>query len=341
MNDCSSIPPAPDCPPPLTGRLAPSPTGALHLGNARTFLCTWLSIRSRGGRLLLRMEDLDHPKVKPTAAQQALDDLHWLGLDWDEGPRLGGPHQPYLQSERLDLYQAALSVLQQRGLVYPCTCSRRDVVAAQSAPHAGDEGPRYPGTCRGRYASYDEATRALPPGRLPAWRFVSGPATTTFLDGIHDRQSAHVDSEDGDFVLARHPTGAGYMLAVVVDDAAMGVTEVMRGDDLLPATHRQLLLQTALGLPTPAYLHVPLVVNEDGRRLAKRHGDTRVATLRADGVAPEKIVGLLANWCGWAAPDENLTPTQLLDRFDMQRLPLNPVVLDERTKTALGIRPAP
>ena len=331
-SDPASPPPAP------IGRLAPSPTGALHLGNARTFLCTWLSIRSRGGRLLLRLEDLDHPKVKPAAAQQALDDLHWLGLDWDEGPQLGGPHQPYVQGARLDHYQAALQTLHQRGRIYPCTCSRRDVAAAQSAPHAGDYGPRYPGTCRGRYASYAEATDALPPGRLPAWRFISGDTPTHFHDGFHGEQSANVDAEDGDFVLARHPDGAGYMLAVVVDDAAMGVTEVMRGDDLLPATHRQLLLQASLGLPQPHYLHLPLVVNRDGRRLAKRHGDTRLATLRADGVHPGKVLGVLAHWCGWARSGEILTPADLLERYDLPAVPREPVILDDSTKSELGIR---
>jgi glutamyl-tRNA synthetase len=325
---------------PPTGRLAPSPTGALHLGNARTFLCTWLSIRSQGGRLLLRMEDLDHPKVKPGTARQALDDLHWLGLEWDEGPEIGGPHGPYVQSERIPHYEAALTSLRQQGLVYPCTCSRQDVEAAQSAPHASDYGPRYPGTCRHRYASYSEACAALPPGRLPAWRFAAGTAEADFHDGFHGAQVATPDACDGDFVLARHAKGAGYMLAVVVDDASMGVTEVMRGDDLLPATHRQILIQRALGLPQPRYIHLPLVTHSDGRRLAKRHGDTRLATLRADGISPERVLGVLAMWCGWAAAGEALSPAELLQRYDPSAIPKTAVVLDDAVKRQLSIRAA-
>ncbi len=152
------------------GRLAPSPTGALHLGNARSFLLAWLSVRARGGHLVLRMEDLDHPKVKPEAAEEVLEDLRWLGLDWDEGPDVGGSCGPYVQSERVSLYAEALGKLEGEGLAYACTCSRRDVEMAQQAPHREDY-QRYPGTCRGRYATYEAACRALGPDRLPAWRF--------------------------------------------------------------------------------------------------------------------------------------------------------------------------
>jgi glutamyl-tRNA synthetase len=324
---------------PPRGRLAPSPTGALHLGNARTFLIAWLSVRSRGGSLLLRMEDLDHPKVKPGTAQAALDDLRWLGLDWDEGPDCGGPCAPYVQSQRLDLYAAALARLQSAGLVYPCVCSRQDVEAGQSAPHAGEEGPRYEGACRSRFADFAAAQGALPAGRLPAWRFrVSDGAETFFEDGFHGPQRQRVDLDRGDFVLARHAQGAGYTLAVVVDDAAMGVSEVLRGDDLLPATHRQLLVYAALGLTPPRFVHVPLVVAPDGRRLAKRHGDTRLATLRRLGRRPAQIVGLLAWWCGWAGPDEECLPRDLLPRFDLDRLPRGPAVLTEEIRRRMGIQ---
>ena len=323
---------------PVRGRLAPSPTGALHLGNARTFLLGWLSVRSRGGSLLLRIEDLDHPKVKPQAAAQALDDLRWLGLDWDEAPDLGGPHAPYVQSERTTRYSAALERLQAIGQVYPCVCSRRDVEAGQSAPHAGEDGLAYDGTCRGRFDTYAAATAALPPGRLPAWRFrVPVDAESTFMDGLHGPQRERVAETVGDFVIARHPQGAGYMLAVVVDDAAMGVNEVLRGDDLLPATHRQLLLYQALDLAPPRFVHVPLVVAQDGRRLAKRHGDTRLDALRRSGVRPSQVVGLLAWWCGWAAWGEELMPTDLLPRFSIETLPRTPVVLTEDVKRYLGI----
>jgi len=311
------------------GRLAPSPTGALHLGNARTFLATWLSIRSRGGRLILRIEDLDHPKVKPWAVQQALDDLAWLKLDWDAGP--------ITQSDRIPRYAAALDRLCQQGAVYPCTCSRRDVAAGQSAPHATDTTSRYPGTCAMRTQSYDEAAATLPPGRLPAWRFLAPDRITAYHDGFHGRQAANVAAIDGDFVIARHPLGAGYMLAVIVDDFEMGITEIMRGDDLLPATHRQLLLQEALGMPAPQYIHLPLVVSPDGRRLAKRHGDTRISALRDAGIAPEAVIGLLAWWCGWADWGAQLTARDLIPRYRLDTIPRDPVVLTDRIKHAFRI----
>ncbi len=325
----TATPTIPASPPYPVGRLAPSPTGALHLGNARTFLIAWLSIRSRGGRLRLRIEDLDHPKVKPEATRQALDDLRWLGLDWD-GPAV-------VQSARIPMYRAALAALETQGMVYPCTCSRSDVEAAQSAPHAADHGPRYAGLCAAVGRSFAEAARHLPAGRLPAWRFRTPDRTVVFQDGFAGPQVDNVHRTAGDFVLARHPDGAGYMLAVVVDDADMGVTEILRGDDLIPATPRQVLLQEALGLPRPTYVHVPLVVSEDGRRLAKRHGDTRLSTLRGQGLAPEKVVGLLAWWCGWAEWGEHLSATDLLSRYALSQLPRTPVVLTAPVRDYLGI----
>jgi glutamyl-tRNA synthetase len=322
----------------LRGRLAPSPTGALHLGNARTFLVAWLSVRSRGGRLVLRMEDLDHPKVKAGTDRAALDDLRWLGLDWDEGPDVGGPHAPYVQTQRVAHYAGALARLQAQDRVYPCVCSRRDVESGQSAPHAGEDGLCYDGACRGRFASYAEAQSGLAPGRLPAWRFrVPDGTEVAFVDGLAGPQCQRVDEAVGDFVIARHPAGAGYMLAVVVDDAAMEITEVVRGDDLLPATHRQLLLYRALDLSPPTFVHVPLVVSADGRRLAKRHGDTRLAALRRQGIPPERVVGLLAWWCGWAAWGEELTLRELLSRYDLARLPRAPAVLTDEVKRRLGM----
>ena len=322
----------------VRGRLAPSPTGALHLGNARTFLIAWLRVRSQGGTVVLRMEDLDHPKNKPGAAGAALEDLRWLGFDWDEGPDVGGPHAPYTQTERRASYASALAALKATGLVYPCVCSRRDVESGQSAPHA-EEGLYYPGTCRDRFPDYAAARRTLPAGRLPAWRFrVEKGETVRFEDAFRGTYEQDVSALSGDFVLARDPDGAGYMLAVVADDAAMGTTEVVRGDDLLSATPRQLLLYRALGLTPPAFLHVPLVVSEEGRRLAKRHGDTRICALREAGLPPEKIVGLLAWWCGWSAWGERLTLRDLLPRFDLRTLPREPAVLTPRVKDALGVR---
>ena len=325
--------------PPPRGRLAPSPTGALHLGNARSFLLAWLSVRSRGGSLVLRMEDLDHPKVKPQAAEQALADLRWLGLDWDEGPDLGGPFAPYVQTQRRPLYATALERLRAQGLAYPCVCSRKDVESAQSAPHAGEDGLAYDGHCRGRFATYAEASAVLPPDRLPVWRFRAPEGVATSFDDLVCGSQREIVAETiGDFALARDPDGAGYMLAVVVDDAAMGITEIVRGDDLLRTTHRQLLLQRALGLPTPRYAHVPLVVAEDGRRLAKRHGDTRLSALREAGIPPSRIVGLLAWWCGWADFDAHVHPAELLPKFDFATLSRAPAVLTPRVRAALNIQ---
>lgn len=306
------------------GRLAPSPTGALHLGNVRTFMVAWLRARSLGGKVIFRMEDLDHPRDKPGAASQAVEDLRWLGFDWDE---------EYVQSERRDVYRAALGALCEKGLVYPCVCSRRDVESAQSAPHDGEQ-LRYPGTCRGRFATWREAEAFA--ARPPCWRFMVEPGTVvSFTDAFAGPYSQDVYAALGDFPLARDEGGAGYTLAAVVDDLLMGVTEVVRGDDLLAATPAQILVARALApaLPSPAssrrlaYCHVPLVVGPDGRRLAKRHGDTRVASFRAAGVTARELVGRLAASCGWCAPGERVSLAELLPRFSLDSIPHAPFVL--------------
>ena len=309
------------------GRLAPSPTGALHLGNVRTFMVAWLRARSLGGRVVFRMEDLDHPKDKPGAAADAVRDLRWLGFDWDE---------EYVQSERKGLYRAALEELVAKGLAYPCVCSRRDVESAQSAPHAGEQ-LHYPGTCRGRFASWREAYTYLrsptPPlphsstSRSPCWRFrVSDGTAVSFDDAFAGRYEQDVSKTLGDFPLARDEFGAGYTLACVVDDLDMGITEVVRGDDLLPATPAQILVARALGNNAPSYCHLPLVVGPDGRRLAKRHGDTRVASFREAGWSAERVIGLLAASCGWAEKGEELPLAALLPRFDLAAIPRAPFV---------------
>lgn len=299
---------------PYVGRLAPSPTGALHLGNVRTFMIAWLRARSLGGRVILRMEDLDHPKDKPGAAAGAVEDLRWLGFDWDE---------EYVQSERKPYYREAVARL--GDLLYPCVCSRRDVESAQSAPHAGEQ-LFYPGTCRGRFASWREAE--VFKGASPCWRFRVPPGETVAFDDVFaGRFEQDVSATLGDFPVSRDEYGAGYTLAVVVDDAAMGVTEVVRGDDLLAATPAQIVLQRALGLPTPAYCHVPLVVGPDGRRLAKRHGDTRVAAYRAAGRRPEEVLGFLAASCGWCPAGEPVSLADLLPVFRLESVPRLPLVV--------------
>lgn len=298
------------------GRLAPSPTGAQHVGNARTFLLAWLSIRSRDGRLLLRIEDLDSPRTKRGAAAQALDDLRWLGLDWDAGPDRPGVEGPFVQTERSEDYRRALDELAAAERIYPCTCSRTDIADAASAPHWEHEGPRYPGTCAGRSAS---DARALEPGTF-AWRFRTLPGEWSYRDRNDEWRSCRVADELGDFVVAKKDGTAAYQLAVVRDDHAMGVTEVVRGDDLLASTFRQLQLYRSFGWEPPTFRHVPLVVGDDGKRLAKRHGDTRLATYRELGVAPERLIGLLAWSLGLIDEERAITPRELLDRFDWQRV---------------------
>lgn len=306
----------------VVGRLAPSPTGAQHVGNARTYLIAWLSARSQGGRVLLRIEDIDSPRVKPEATRQAQEDLRWLGLDWDDGP--------IMQTDRLPCYEAALERLQDAELVYPCTCTRTDIERAASAPHLEHEGPAYPGTCAAR-----QAAAAALLDRPYAWRFRSEPGLRSFSDqyrGLIDTPA----ELGGDFVVWKSAGTPAYQLAVVVDDAAMGVTEVIRGDDLIPSTPRQLQLYAALGLTPPTFAHVPLVVGPDGRRLAKRHGDTRLSTLRTAGVKPEALVGLLAWSCGWLTANRPITAVELLPLFRLEAIPRAPLVLTAELLRAIG-----
>jgi glutamyl-tRNA synthetase len=312
------------------GRLAPSPTGAQHLGNARTFLLAWLAIRSRKGRVILRMEDIDSPRVKTGADQQAIDDLRWLGLDWEEGPDLGGTHAPYIQTHRYPFYRNALNVLKAQERVYPCTCSRADVAQAASAPHIGQEGPVYPGTC----ASKKVADAQSLSGQPYVWRLRTTDTLRTLVDQVAGPRSCNVSQELGDFVLAKADETPAYQLAVVVDDQAMGVTDVLRGDDLLPSAFRQLELYEAFGWNPPSFAHVPLVVGADGRRLAKRHGDTRLATLRTLGVDPQRLVGWLAWTCGLVRQPVSITPRELVPSFRLDAVPGSQlVVTDEEVRS--------
>jgi glutamyl-tRNA synthetase len=302
-----------------TTRLAPSPTGALHLGNARTFLINWILAKQNNWRILLRIEDLDGPRIKPAADHLLIEDLKYLGLDWDEGP--------VYQSSRAKDYRAAIESLIARGLAYPCVCSRKEVDSAASAPHAEDGATIYPGTCRGKFASVAEARAQS--GREPAIRFVASNRDVEFDDGFVGRQSLNVARRLGDFVIAKADGTPAYQLAVVVDDLAGRVTEVIRGNDLLESTYRQILLYEVLGAEgeIPRYTHLPLVVGTDGRRLAKRHGDTRVATYREMGVRRSRTLGLLAKWCGMNdAGLEIDDPHRLVAGFELARMSRSQVV---------------
>ncbi|MHB1561029.1 MAG: tRNA glutamyl-Q(34) synthetase GluQRS [Isosphaeraceae bacterium] len=320
MSDPQAANQSPNAP---SGRLAPSPTGGLHLGHARTFLIAWLATRARGGRVVLRVEDLDASRVRPEARQSALDDLNWLGLDWDEGPDVGGPFAPYVQSERIELYTAALETLKSREAIYPCTCTRADIQRAASAPHPEDEGPSYPGTCSERSAA---GARSL--GDRPfAWRFRVPAGEVSWHDLYLGPVAIDPSRVGGDFLVARNGVGPAYQLAVVVDDAAMGINQVIRGADLVTSTPRQVLLYRTLGLTAPDFGHIPLAVSPDGRRLAKRDGSLKLATLRESGVDPRRLIGSLAVSCGWAEAVIPSMPQDWLERFDLGRIPPAPWVV--------------
>jgi glutamyl-tRNA synthetase len=276
----------------------------------RSALLGWLWARSLGGEFLLRIEDLDPERSKPEFTDAIFEDLTWLGLDWD------GP--VWKQSERGAIYDDALRRLADEGRAYQCWCSRAEVARAASAPHVGEEGPVYPGTCR------EHATPK--PGRTPSWRFRVEPGAVSFVDAIHGEVTQDVAREVGDFLIRRIDGVASYQLAVVVDDALSGVTHVLRGDDLLSSTPRQMLLQRALGFSTPTYAHVPLLMQSDGRRLAKRDGASTVAGLRALGWSPERVVGQLAAWSGLGegAP---VSARELVDGFSLARVQREPTVV--------------
>ena len=275
---------------PYRGRLAPSPTGYLHIGHARTFWVATRRARSAGGALVLRNDDLDATRYRMDFASAMLEDLRWLGLSWDEGPDVGGPHAPYSQSERLPLYRAALERLHSLRMIYPCTRSRRDVIEAASAPHEGAEAdePVYPAAFR------PDREAPLPPlgERIGAnWRLrVPDGEELAFNDGSLGPQRCVAGLDFGDFPVWRKDDCPSYQLACAVDDAAMGITEVVRGADLVRSTFRQLLVYRALGLEPPAFHHCPLVTDSSGVRLAKRHDALSLRALRARGESPASIV---------------------------------------------------
>jgi glutamyl-tRNA synthetase len=308
------------------GRFAPSPTGELHLGGARTALAAWLAARAAGGTFVLRVEDLDRARAVAGAEARILEDLRWLGLDWDEGPDAGGPHAPYRQSQRLERFESAIQRLLREGRAFPCFCSRAEVARAAQAPHGpGDDGPRYPGTCRALPPA-EAAARART--RAPSLRLRVEPETIAWRDGVHGEQREDVAAAVGDFVIRRADGVPAYQLAVVVDDADMGITDVVRGDDLLGSTARQLLVYRALGAAAPRFWHVPLVLGPDGARLSKRHGAIGVRALRQRGLAPERVIGFLGASLGLCDRDARPRAAELVPAWDPARLPTTPTIVD-------------
>lgn len=304
------------------GRFAPTPSGALHVGSARTALAAALAAWRTSGRFVLRVEDLDAARTARGAVEAMFEDLAWLGLDWDEGPGCGGPQMPYFQSERAGLYRAAFERLREAGRVYPCACSRKEVETASQAPHGAEA--LYPGTCR-ELAPEAVIARANERGRAVAWRFrTANTGPVTVRDLIAGDYAQDVAREVGDFVVVRADGVAAYQLAVVVDDIAMEVTEVVRGDDLLASTPRQVLLYEALGATPPRWAHLPLVFGDDGTRLAKRHGAMGLRGLRATGTHPESLRAWILDSLGVSAPHDRPL-RELAGRFDLARVPRDPV----------------
>ena len=308
----------------MVGRFAPSPSGRIHLGNILCCLLAWLSVRRQGGEVVLRIEDLDTARCPRRYAHQMEEDLRWLGLDWDRGPTVGGPDGSYYQSERTALYQVALERLEDMGLVYPCFCTRAELHAA-SAPHREDGQVVYAGTCRHLTAA-ETAEKAK--RRAPALRLRVPEETWGFTDGHMGPYSENLARDCGDFLLRRSDGMFAYQLAVVVDDAAMGVTEVVRGADLLDSTPRQLYLYQLLGLTPPKFIHFPLLLAPDGRRLSKRDADAGLDVLR-DRAAPAEVLGKLAYLAGFNPSAEPKTAQQLLADFAWDKVPREDIRIPE------------
>ena len=306
------------------GRFAPSPSGRLHLGNLACSLLAWLSAKSQGGSIVLRIEDLDAERCPRIYAQQLEQDLAWLGLFWDEGGSSGGPNGPYYQSECGDIYTASYKKLQEKGLVYPCFCSRAQLHAA-SAPHTSDGNVIYPGTCRDLTP---EQIAEKSKTKAPAYRVRVPDEVIRFTDGCMGPHSENLLRDCGDFYLRRGDGVFASQLAVGVDDARMGVTEVVRGADLLSSTARQLYLYRLLGLPAPRFAHCPLLLAPDGRRLSKRDGDQSLENLR-EKYTPQEIVGKLAFAYGLQPEPAPRTPESLIKDFAWTKVPKTDICLPE------------
>lgn len=304
----------------MKGRFAPSPTGRMHLGNVFSALLSWLSVKSQGGTWLLRIEDIDPQRSRPEYAELIMDDLEWLGLTWDEGPRVGGDNGPYWQSERGDIYAHYLRRLEAMGMVYPCYCTRADIMATQ-APHESDGRVVYKGTCRDMAAGIRSGAAALRMKVPPA-----GYGELSFADGHYGAWTVDLTTQCGDFIVRRRDGAWAYQLAVVIDDALMGVTEVVRGRDLLLSSPQQIYLAGMLGFQSPVFTHLPLLCNSAGQRLSKRDRSMDMAALRERYTANE-IIGLLAHAAGLLPEAAPTTAEALLKVFDWAKVPKEDILL--------------
>ena len=311
----------------------------IHVGNARTALVAWLSVRSRGGAFVWRLEDLDPPRVVPGMAEAAMEDLRWLGLDWDEGPDVGGPHDPYVQSRRSALYEEAVDRLAAVGRLVPCRRSRKDLQTLASAPHGPEGTAPYPAAFRPERLDPDWLERLRSSDRPDAaLRFLVHDRPVEWIDRVYGPQAEQVNQTVGDFVLKRRDGLWAYQLAVVVDDLLMEIDEVVRGADLLDSTARQIELIEALGGKPPVYAHVPLVVNAQGEKLSKRDAGLTLHSLREDGVRPEALVGYLGWSLGLLERPEPCAAAEMVDRFSWERIGTDSWVLPENLAESLKHR---
>lgn len=296
----------------INGRFAPSPTGRMHLGNVFSALLSWLSAKSQGGTWLLRIEDIDPQRSKQEYAELIMDDLHWLGLDWDEGP--------YYQSERGDIYEHYLKQLTDNGLTYPCYCTRADILATQ-APHESDGRVVYKGTCRNLAPGVKTGPAAIRM-KVPS----EGKGILSFTDGHYGMQTIDLTTHCGDFIVRRKDGAWAYQLAVVVDDALMGINEVVRGCDLLLSSPQQIYLAQQLGFAPPHFTHLPLLCNKQGQRLSKRDQSLDMAALRTSNT-PEEIIGMLAHAAGLQQSNEPITAQELIGEFSWDKIPTNNIIM--------------
>ena len=307
----------------IRGRFAPSPSGRMHLGNIYSAVLSWLSARSQGGEWILRIEDLDRQRCRPEYATQIEDDLLWLGLDWDEGGSRGGTNAPYFQSQRDEFYQAELEKLKRKNLLYPCFCSRADIMAA-SAPHSSDGSVVYNGHCRNLT---ENERMVLLSTKIPSIRITVPDTASSFVDGHYGEQKCNLQHDCGDFIVQRADGNFAYQLAVVTDDALMGITEIVRGHDLLQATHQQIFLYKQLNYNIPTFTHLPLLITTQGARLAKRDKAADMGILRQQ-FKPEELLGTIAFLSHLIDRQQPISLAELTKEFSWSKIPKEDICCD-------------